>query len=910
MAISSELFRFLSVRRPERVAMHHINSRLIRDLRPATPSSMLVLLFGQGSYDDKLPIADGFSRTAEFLRPNVPEVLAVEQAVDFFRSRLAPGLPLVDLLADLSASSPGLGLLLQANPSPVQLLAAARFVGRAWDSFYAEVIRGFDRFLSTNYLADILRVFHVLRIVWLSQQLGLTEWSGATFDEYEILIDTERAFAAGPGDGAAEQEGGTTRAPRSASLGAMLSQGGQFRVPLGVGKLRPPLVGDLLLVEQELRAYELGELAEIESIMRGERRERTTRHLTRTSQTTATETTSEREDSQSIKTDERFQLSSQAQQAASQSTSITAGVNVTGKFGPVQVGASVNASFSTSQSSSAATSQEFARTVTEEASKRIRESVKQSSSVTFLTEMQKTSLQGFNNEKGTEHVNGLYRWVDKILTARMMNYGRRQLLDVQVPEPAAFFRSLMAQNEAVLLEGLEEPLHPSDLGYPSYQAILENNYANLAARYDVTNIEPPPPGLLHGSKAIVYPEAMQAEAIPEHDHPNDLSYVSADNTLTVNPDYVLTEVGVYVPTDELGGWGGYADVLKMGEDKDEANRLLVQVGDKSFHFVAIGHGNDPRTFHSIFNDPQAITEGGPFSGMLQAALPITITANFEGIFTIEVMYTARLSDEALDRWKAQTYAAIIKGFERKQQTYEQAVQLANSKMQSEVEARTYQLREEQYREIELTELKRGCIELLTAGTGIGFTSIVVESDGSPRIVFDEAEAGLPTNFRSPLANGAVAAFFETVFDWKNVTYQLHPYYWTDSARWTELMEAGSADPVFEQFLKAGSASVVVPVTPGYERAVTVFLKTGLTWAGGYCPLFTSQDMLELYADVELGEQLDPPEQVGDSWEVRLPTTMIMLQEDSALPTFPPEDTPADESTPTGEAPIPDESVPF
>jgi hypothetical protein len=45
--------------------------------------------------------------------------------------------------------------------------------------------------------------------------------------------------------------------------------------------LKPLAVGDLLLAEQELRRYELGELADIESIMRGERRERTLRNLGR-----------------------------------------------------------------------------------------------------------------------------------------------------------------------------------------------------------------------------------------------------------------------------------------------------------------------------------------------------------------------------------------------------------------------------------------------------------------------------------------------------------------------------------------------------------------------------------------------------------------------------------------------------
>ena len=81
--------------------------------------------------------------------------------------------------------------------------------------------------------------------------------------------------------------------------------------------------------------------------------------------------------------------------------------------------------------------------------------------------------------------------------------------------------------------------------------------------------------------------------------------------------------------------------------------------------------------------------------------------------------------------------------------------------------------------------------------------------------------------------------------------------------------------------------MVVPVHPGFERAVTLFLKTGLIWGGGYLPLFSTPEVLKIYSDVELATQLDPPEQVGDIWQIRVPTSLVMLQEDDTLPEFPP-----------------------
>jgi hypothetical protein len=61
----------------------------------------------------------------------------------------------------------------------------------------------------------------------------------------------------------------------------------------------------------------------------------------------------------------------------------------------------------------------------------------------------------------------------------------------------------------------------------------------------------------------------------------------------------------------------------------------------------------------------------------------------------------------------------------------------------------------------------------------------------------------------------------------------------------------------------------------------------LIWGGRYLPLFTSPEMLDVYADVELGIQFDPPVQIGEPWELRLPTSLVMLQADDTLPEFPP-----------------------
>ena len=582
MSTAQELFRFVTLRRPERVRMHRLNNRLIRDPRPADASSLLVQLFGPGPFEPKLSRANTFAASADFVDSDDLTIQILDRAADFFRDVLKPRVTQAEMIEAFVEEYPLLARLLKANPSPEHLEATAVFIGRVWDSLYAQAIRACDQYTTTNYLADALRVYHILRILWLLKKLKIKVWPGGAFDDYDILIDLDKAQAGGTPDDrppvdrpwtvdperidrlqhqlkdmllvdeaktavdgfvnagsirvnpdvsptAAVLDDDAVRAlkdhpalkgmdlattpvntvvrtlknnqqlasmqvarlqtepmelqtrrqldrslqdvistadhlsnPRAVKNPVSISPlAASFYVPLSVGEHQPPIVGDLLLVEQELNRYEMGEIAEIENVLKSERKERSTRQLSRTSQTTTTEVSSEREETESQVTDERFTLKSEAQKTASQSLSFEAGVNVSGKFGPVQVSASASASFSSAQSTSQSTSQEYAKTVTEEATKRVLESFKETNSITLLTESQTTSLHGVNNEGGTDHIIGIYRWVDKYYTARLMNYGRRLMLRLEVPEPAAFFRSLMTQDEAALLEDLTEPVHPT-----------------------------------------------------------------------------------------------------------------------------------------------------------------------------------------------------------------------------------------------------------------------------------------------------------------------------------------------------------------------------------------------------------------------------------------------------------------
>jgi hypothetical protein len=60
-------------------------------------------------------------------------------------------------------------------------------------------------------------------------------------------------------------------------------------------------------------------------------------------------------------------------------------------------------------------------------------------------------------------------------------------------------------------------------------------------------------------------------------------------------------------------------------------------------------------------------------------------------------------------------------------------------------------------------------------------------------------------------NAEKVSFLERVFDWNNMTYELHPYFYADKDNWAQLLDLSDDDPHFESFLRSSFATIQVPV---------------------------------------------------------------------------------------------------
>ena len=173
------------------------------------------------------------------------------------------------------------------------------------------------------------------------------------------------------------------------------------------------------------------------------------------------------------------------------------------------------------------------------------------------------------------------------------------------------------------------------------------------------------------------------------------------------------------------------------------------------------------------------------------------------------------------------------------------------------------------RQIERTELKRGCINWLFEGANVGVYGTYGGGPGDPNPPVYQTGAAL-------LAQADRAKFIEQCFEWDLLTYTLYPYYWLPREKWRMHYQLNDTDPLFLSFLQAGLARVVVSVRPGFEKAALHFLRTGQLWDGGDAPGSESPLYLSVMAE------LQPPARtrVGQPWQVRVPTELTILQADS------------------------------
>ncbi len=240
-------------------------------------------------------------------------------------------------------------------------------------------------------------------------------------------------------------------------------------------------------------------------------------------------------------------------------------------------------------------------------------------------------------------------------------------------------------------------------------------------------------------------------------------------------------------------------------------------------------------------------------------------------FTVSLAIHCQRTDIALENWKLKTHAAILQAYQKQLRDYEERLAALEVQAQQQFQGRNPLENENLIR----TELKKGALSVFTAQHFDLFGAIETSPQGYPQSNLPEADI-----------EGKYVRFFEQAFEWEQMMYFFYPYFWGRKPNWTARALLQDVDPVFAEFLKAGSARAVVSVRPGFEKAVAHFLDTGQIWNGGDLPDISSPLYVSIIEEIRERDKAPGAEIAqGDPWDVRLPTTLVKLRDEDTLPSW-------------------------
>lgn len=592
-------------------------------------------------------------------------------------------------------------------------------------------------------------------------------------------------------------------------------------------RIKPLGIADYRRVEQEICCYEPGEVAHIENVLKGESKERVTRHLRRSEETFTTATEDERTEEKDTQTTDRFELEKQSEKTIQEDIKFDLGVNVQAQYGVVKITADAKFGYAHSSKESDKAASKFAKEVTDRAIERVVKKVREEQIKKLIDEFEETNTHKL--EAKDAHTVGLYRWVNKVYKAKVVNYGKRLMLEFLVPEPGAFHLHAMVDEPVEATLGVEKPIDPRSkdvvgaYGVPSplkdATYVTPANYTLWGAIYGA-DLTPPPATELTVAKAY-HREGM--------DH--TVQFADSKTDLKIPEGYEATEF--------FSTFGLHSESHNGG-----ANWITVIIGRHSRFTNGAGSFN-----HALNGEDDFV--------------PIVIMGRTR-FYAMTVEVRCLRTDSRLKAWQLETFDKILDAYHARQAAYE--VAFAEAKARAGVEIRgTNPLRN---REIEQLELKKGAIRLMTQCKPFSSNAMKPHDPQDPCSIpdFDCCEA---------VRDGSFVQFVEQAFEWKIMTYSLYPYFWGRKCNWKKIYQLDDVDPVFLGFLQAGYARVQVPVRPGYEDAVQRFLIDTIPWNGGSAPGVDS----ELYLAIanELKEPVGQIDPEVEPWTITVPTTLTVLQ---------------------------------
>jgi len=605
-------------------------------------------------------------------------------------------------------------------------------------------------------------------------------------------------------------------------------------------------------VEQTLCCYVPGEVSHIENVMAREFKEKSTRNLLRTEQTTELTTETTIENINDTTTTERNELSSEIAKLLQKDKSFDISGSVTVSkdskvFGSITANVSTGYNSSSSSAHSNTEAKNYAKEVTERALERIEQKTTERRTYKIIKEFEENNKHGFDNRKGTQHVTGVYRWVDKIYNNELVNYGKRLVLEVEVPNPALLYKKAMKwknKEKEEQLSTLTPPKTLYDFGIETANDINSNNASQAASAYG-TSIQ---------------------------NYESETQYLTVDITLTEvenkSSSQSQTLSSIIIPTDfvaeRIDGVGSFNYNTFTGSAYIEFdfNGYKKYVGDFK------DKGTKNFDYHFVLTPNLA--------GSISFVVRYRRTNNYSASLKIKCVSDPVLFKE----WQENTLIILQEAYQKTLDEYNEALQL----QQVAITTQTDQEGNENFsntalnRLIEERELKRACIEMLSKPYcyELGKCFYNCKTYTCTSCEEEEIEANIPEIIQNETLEkySEFVKFFETAFQWEIFSYIFYPYYYNEKCTWYELLQTKSDDPIFEAFLQSGMAKLIVPIRPQFEKAVLWYLDSGEIYTeGDVVPETEDNRYLSLLKELQNQDEVT----VEGTWQTRVPSMLTIIQ---------------------------------
>ncbi|MBL7793219.1 MAG: hypothetical protein JNK77_12895 [Saprospiraceae bacterium] len=687
--------------------------------------------------------------------------------------------------------------------------------------------------------------------------------------------------------------------------------------------------GDLKIVKQILIGYEMGEIAHVENVLRGENRERIHRRLDTIETFTSDEQELTRENTRNLESTDHMEMQKETQETIKSDLNLNAGVTATYHGPMVEATANVGFAYNRSSEESTRNASNFARDIVNRSAEKITQRTRELRTTRRLSEVEETNRHGIDNKGKDKHVTGIYRYLNKRYKAQVFNYGERVMFEFLIPEPGEFYKMAMLNKRLFSAEAVfncTRPPVPLPDEITNADQVTKANFTEIGKRYQLTNLAPFPceleadtpsdPKILTSgriSDQAQFDNIDQNSGMPAL---NGAEKASLDNTAFLNDKKdsgqktatvtlktgckAVFSIKIFTNTYRRigGGWPGDTGVISITKGTDTFGPYDVGImNDKDLDLITVPDFTaDSRT---------------------EPTVTINVTSSWCRCFYAVIHIHQYPIPELVSSWQQEIHKTIWDKYRTldAQRTADCATDLAtfnDQKKQKEedsaivIKGKNPEINKDIIKE----ELKKHSITLFAkefdadASDGellqdkpisypmerikkvLGATvdkSKCAEVSETPCHVFPAIDIELARK------KGRAVQFLEQAFEWHNISYLLYPYFYAARDKWMENydhVDNEPGDPLFVNFLRAGYARVLVPVKPSYEGAVTQFLLTRELWNGGDVPVIGDPLFLPLYEEVRnQTDEYQGASPDGKPWEYVLPTSLIYLQENADLPVF-------------------------